>query len=258
VMVAGLAFLATAIATVFAQATGVRFTRRRKPHERAWTIALALFALASAALATGASTGWDVGTFRVFYLLGAVLNVPWLAMGTVFLLASPRFAGRCQWGLVLVTGFAAGVVLSAPMDPVHGTAIPVGKEVFGALPRVLAAVGSGVAAVVIIGGALWSAARYLRNRDAPGSGRMAAANGLIALGTLVLSSGGLVQGVVGHDEAFVLSLSVGISIVYGGFVLASGGRPRLRAADVADGDGEAHIEPAAAPATSERGNSHSE
>ena len=31
-MVAGLAFLATAIATVFAQATGVRFTRGRKPH----------------------------------------------------------------------------------------------------------------------------------------------------------------------------------------------------------------------------------
>jgi len=54
-MVAGLAFLATAIATVFAQATGVRFTRKRKPHERAWTIALVLFALASASLATEAT-----------------------------------------------------------------------------------------------------------------------------------------------------------------------------------------------------------
>ena len=32
----------------------------------------AMFALASAALATGTSTGWDNGTFRVFYLLGAV------------------------------------------------------------------------------------------------------------------------------------------------------------------------------------------
>ena len=40
------------------------------------------------------------------------------------------------------------------MDPVHGTAIPVGKDVFGALPRVLAAVGSGVGAVVIIVGAV--------------------------------------------------------------------------------------------------------
>jgi hypothetical protein len=257
-MVVALAFVATVVSTLFAESMLVRATQRHRPQDRAWAISLAMFALASAALATGTATGWDAGTFRVFYLLGAVLNVPWLAMGTVFLLASPRFAGRCQWGLVLFTGFAAGVVLSAPMDPVHGTAIPVGKEVFGALPRVLAAAGSGVAAVVIIGGALWSAARYLRNREAPGSGRMAAANGLIALGTLVLSSGGLVQGVVGHDEAFVLSLSVGISVVYLGFVLASGRRPRLGAPDVTGGDGEADVAPTLNASTPERGRSHSE
>ena len=46
-MVAGLAFLATAVATLFAQATGVRYTRSKEPHQGAWTFALALFALAS-------------------------------------------------------------------------------------------------------------------------------------------------------------------------------------------------------------------
>jgi hypothetical protein len=103
--------------------------------------------------------------------------------------------------------------------------------VFGALPRILAAAGSGVAAVVIIVGALGSAWRFLRNPGMPGHGRLAGANGLIALGTLVLSSGGLVQGVVGHDEAFALSLAVGISIVYCGFVLASGRKKSLIAAE---------------------------
>jgi hypothetical protein len=39
-----------------------------------------------------------------------------------------------------------------------------------------------------------------------------------------------VQGVVGHDEAFALSLAVGISIVYAGFVLASGRRKPLEVA----------------------------
>ena len=58
-MVPGLAFLATAVATVFAQATLQRYTSGRKPHELAWTIALLMFAVASAALALGASTGWD-------------------------------------------------------------------------------------------------------------------------------------------------------------------------------------------------------
>jgi hypothetical protein len=220
-VVVGLAFFATVVASLFAQAMLVRYTQSHRPQNRAWAIALAMFALASAALATGTSTGWDRGTFRVFYLFGAVLNVPWLAMGTVYLLSSAPTARRVWWGLVLFSGFAAGVLCSAPMAQVHGTAIPVGKDVFGVLPRVLAASGSGIAAVVIIGGAVVSAWRFGRDRTVPGHGRLAGANALIALGTLVLSSGGLVQGAVGHDEAFTLSLAVGISVVYGGFVLAS-------------------------------------
>jgi hypothetical protein len=220
-MVAGLAFLATAIATVFAQATGVRFTRGRKPHERAWTIALALFALASAALATGASTGWDLGTFRVFYLLGAVLCVPWLALGTVYLLAGTTVGRRAETALILFSGFAVGVMLSAP---VHGhiapDGIPIGKDHFGVLPRVLAAAASGLGATVVLVGAVWSAVRFARSR-AEGTSRLAAGNALIALGTLVLSSGGLVQGAVGKDEAFALTLASGIAVIYAGFAVAS-------------------------------------
>jgi hypothetical protein len=225
-MVIALAFLATAVSSLFAQATLVRYTARHRPYQLAWTIALAMFALASAALATGASTGWDSGTFRFFYLFGAVLNVPWLALGTVYLLRGEVAGRRAQWGLVFFSGLAVGVVFSAPMKPVSGLAIPVGKDVFDAFPRVLAAVGSGVGAVVIIAGAVVSAVRYARNRQAEGSARLAAANVLIALGTLVLSSGGLVQGIVGHDEAFALSLAIGISVVYAGFLVAEGVRAR--------------------------------
>lgn len=221
-MVAGLAFLATAVATVFAQATGVRYSRSKTRHQGAWTFALALFALASAALATAASTGWDKGTFRVFFLLGAVLNVPWLALGTVYLIAGTRAGDRIRAGLVLFTGFAIGVMLAAP---IHGTilrdgGIPVGKDHFGVLPRVLAGVGSGVGAVVVFGGAVYSAVRFARRR-APGTGALAGGNALIALGTLVLSSGGLLQGVVGQDTGFVTSLALGIVVVYAGFVVAS-------------------------------------
>ncbi len=93
--------------TVFAQATGVRYSRTKAPHQGAWTFALALFALASAALATAASTGWDKGTFRVFYLLGAVLNVPWLALGTVYLLWGRALGNRVRTGLILFTGIAS-------------------------------------------------------------------------------------------------------------------------------------------------------
>ena len=221
-MVAGLAFLATAVATLFAQATGVRYSRTKAPHQGAWTFALALFALASAALATAASTGWDRGTFRPFYLLGAVLNVPWLALGTIYLMGGRKIGDRVRTGLVLFTGVAIGVVLAAP---IHGTiaplgGIPVGKDHFGVFPRVLAGAGSGVGAIVVFGGAVYSAIRFVRRR-VPGMGYLAGGNALIALGTLVLSSGGLLQGAVGQDEAFTISLALGIVVVYAGFVVAS-------------------------------------
>jgi hypothetical protein len=219
-MVAGLAFVATAVATVFAQATSVRWSRTRAPHQGAWTVALALFALASAAFAVGASTGWDAGTFRAFYLLGAIVNVPWLALGTVYLLGGRRAGDRARTAVLLFTGLATGVMLATPVDgPIPVDEIPVGSDHLDALPRALAGVGSGVGAVVVFAGAAWSAVRYARRRD--GGGAVALGNGLIAVGTLVLSSGGLVQGALGHDESFAVTLASGISVIYAGFAVAS-------------------------------------
>lgn len=223
-MVALLAFIATAIATLFAQAIAVRWSRTRAPHQGAWTIALACFALASAALATGASTGWDTGTFRAFYLLGAIVNVPWLALGTIYLLGSRRVGNGIRVALLLFTGLATGVMLACTVtQPIDPDTIPVGKEHLPVLPRVLAGVGSGLGAVVVLGGAVWSAVRFARQRG-PGTRRLATGNTLIALGTLILSSGGLLQGVVGHDEAFAISLAAGIAVIYAGFAVASGQR----------------------------------
>jgi hypothetical protein len=255
-MVAGLAFVATAIATLFANATAVRWSRTRAPHQGAWTVALALFALASAALATGASTGWDEGTFRVFFLLGAIINVPWLALGTVYLFTNVKVGNRVRAGLLVFTGIGVGVMLATP---IHGTidpnSIPQGSEHLDALPRALAGVGSGVGAVVVFAGAVWSAVRFARSRR-PGSGYLAGGNALIALGTLILSSGGLLQGIVGSDEAFAISLALGISVIYGGFVVASSvSRAAVVAYDAAPAEGsDASARLSSLPAN-DRGNS---
>lgn len=223
-MVVGLALAATAVSSLFAQAMLGRWTRRHRAQDGAWAAALAMFALASAALAAGTATGWDPGAFRVFYLFGAVLSVPWMALGTVYLLAPEAVARRVRIVLLVFSGFAAGVLVSAPVEPLTGTTIPVGKEVLGVLPRVLAASSSSVAALVIFGGAVFSAVQYARGARSPArgaAGRLVVANVLIALGTLVLSSGGLVQGALGHDEAFTLSLAAGITVIYGGFLVAA-------------------------------------
>jgi hypothetical protein len=225
-MVTGLAFLAAAVATLFAESTLARATQRRRRELADWTVALAMFALAAAALALGSSNGWDRGTYRFFFLFGAVLDVPWLALGTVDLLLGPVVGRRAQWFVVFFSGLAVGVVLSSPMHAVAGTTIPVASEVFGAFPRALAAVGSGIGATVILVGAVVSGVRFARHRTQPGSARRAGANGLIAVGTLVLSSGGLLEGFVGHDEAFAVTLAVGITVLYAGFRVADL-RPRV-------------------------------
>lgn len=245
-----LAAVATVLACLFAVATFQRAAAGRGPHQWAWTVALVLFAAAAAALAIGVSTGWDVGTYKVFYLCGAILSVPWLALGTVFLLLGGAVGRRVRGGLVFFSGLALGALLLATVEPVSGRAIPVGRDTFTqALPRVLAALASGVGAVVIVVGALWSLVQLTRARAVPGRTRLAVANGLVALGTLVLSSGGLVQGLVGHDEAFCLTLAAGIAVIYTGFLVADGSRAhppvRISPSDIA-------TDPAAAPVSSGR------
>ena len=223
-MVPALAFVAAAVAFLFAESTLARATQRRRRELWDWTVALACFGVAATALALGTSNGWDRGTYRVFFLFGAVVDVPWLALGTVDLLLGPPTGRRAQWFVVFFSGLAVGVVATAPLQPVSGTAIPVASQVFGAFPRALAAIGSGVGATVILVGAIVSAVRYARDRSRPGAAARAAANVLIAAGTLVLSSGGLLQGFVGHDQAFAATLAAGIVVIYAGFRVAEGTR----------------------------------
>ena len=234
---AALAAAATLIAVAFALSTLDRYLRRRRPHELAWTVSLWLFAVGGLALWWAEAHGWGTPTFRVFYLAGAVLNVAWLALGTVYLLAGAQWGHAVRTWLIGLSGFATGVVLFAPTKiAVSGTDLPQGSEVFGVPPRILAAVGSGVPALVIIGGALWSAWRLWRGRlpaigrgaqrtiSAPG--RLVAGNLLIAAGTLELSASGTLAARLGKDRAFAVTLLIGVVILFAGFLVASSGANR--------------------------------
>jgi hypothetical protein len=85
--------------------------------------------------------------------------------------------------------------------------------------------------MVIIGGALWSAWRLLRGRRRPGAptqvpaGRLAAANVLIALGTLTISGKSLFEGLGDEATAFSAALASGIVLLFLGFLLTGTRRP---------------------------------
>lgn len=206
---------ASLVALAFAMSTFERWLARRRPYDLAWSVALAFFFAGSAALWLGAANGWDGPTFRAFYLFGAIVNVPVLAVGTIYLLGGSRRGGRWALAVALASTFAAGVIIEAPLRaPILPDRLPQGSDVFGPLPRILAAVASAGGALIVLGGAAWSAWRFRR-------GRMVAANLLIAGGTLVLGAGGILNAVLDEMEAFALTLVVGVTMLFLGFLLAA-------------------------------------
>ena len=229
---AALAGSATLVATAFALSTFDRWHRRGQPHELAWTVAMTLFTVGSGALWWAEATGWSMFAFRVFFLAGAVLNVAWLALGTIYLLANKTFADQLRRALVVLSAFCTGVIAVAPAkrDIISGE-FPAARELFGVLPRVMAAVGSGLPALVIIFGALWSTWRVVKSkapnlnsaaqRKVIAPRRLAFGNVFVALGTLVLSASGTLAGRLGKDRAFAITLLVGLCILFVGFLVAS-------------------------------------
>ena len=184
-MNAALAAAATLVASAFALSTLDRWLRRRRPHDLAWTVSLALFALGAGALWWAESTRWGLGAFRIFYLAGAILNVPWLALGTLYLLADrlsvaqerrPSAAGWYssrlrRWG---------GAALRRRSIRHRRRTTDRQRRIRGRTASV-GAVGSGVAALIIIVGALWVCGESCgRHRS---SSRLMVGNVLIAVAT---------------------------------------------------------------------------
>lgn len=221
------AALTTLVSVAFSLCLLERWVERRKPHELAWTIALFEFAVASAAQWWGAAAGWGGLSFRAFYLFGPILSVPAMALGTVLLLGSERTGRLTRSGVVVWSWISVGVLAAAPLtgaiDPAE---LPQGSEVFGPLPRILAAVGSGLGATVLIAGAVWSAWRLARRRSTL---RLAVANTLIGLGAIALSAGGLLNSVADEMTGFAVAHAVGITLIFAGFLTTNRTRrPALR------------------------------
>lgn len=202
------------VAAIFALVVLRQYAAHRKAYQLMWATGFAMFALAAFAGFLARSGGTTETEYRLFYLFGAILNVAWLALGTLYLLAPRRWADRGLVAVALLSIVAAYAVVSAPVD--LGAAADSGRGFpNGSLARVLAGVGSGLGSIVLVGGALWSAWIFLRNRH---NGRRALANVIIAIGVLIVAAGGTATftGAAGVLEGANL---VGLSVMFAGFLL---------------------------------------
>jgi hypothetical protein len=210
--------VATAASAAFAVAVLRQYAARRRPHQLAWGVALAMFAVASLALTVGVAAGWTPLGFKVYYLFGAMLNVPWLALGTVYLLAGTLARRAYLAGLALFTAASTVLLALAEVGAADLTGrVPEGKAFLPVPVRVLAVLGNSVGTLVVVGGAVASglALRHRRELRSRFEGNL-----LVALGVLLAASGG-VFAFLDRSDKLAAGLALGASVMYVGFRRAS-------------------------------------
>ena len=225
-----LPLVATVVAWEFALALVRRWRASRRPYLRSWAVSLLFFAAGSAFLTYAEAFGWSSTVFRGYYICGALLSVPWLAMGELELLAPPTVTRILLAFLVLFSLDAAITIGASPFahpGSIAGYAVPAGKDWFGTLPRVLVVVSNAVGTLVVVGGTVWSGLRS-RGRGAAARARFRGTL-VITLGVLVAAAGGALT-FLSKVNSQAATLAVGVTVMYAGFVLASR-RPGAHRAD---------------------------
>jgi hypothetical protein len=213
---------AAVVAFAFAAALGRRFVERRRTYLGLWCAALLMYGAASLAVAIGVGWGWSRGSFEVYWILGAVLNVPLLAAGEVQLLSRNRIVESAIWVvLAFVAAYTIAVTRGAAMDAVALTReLPSGKDVLGdgtaayRLPQLI----SIPAYMILVAGAVWSAWRM---RGRPELRDRFAGTLLIVVGASITAVAGSAFAAVGNAAGFSLALLAGVAVMFWGFLRAS-------------------------------------
>lgn len=220
---------AAAISVLFSVALLRRFGRRRRLAELAWGVALAQYAVASLAVAAGVGGGWDPTLYRIFWLFGALLNVPWLALGSIALLGN-KVASMAALVLVAVGSVWALVAVGGgDLDRValETRQIPKGSDVWcsnaaftpscdpaRSLARLYSLPSFAIVALI----AVLSGRRRRGVRPPPERVR---ANWIIAAGVTLNAIGGFALVSKGRGGPFSIVLAVSVTVMFAGFVLAS-------------------------------------
>ena len=185
-----------------------------------------MYGLASFAVAGGALSGWSRTLFEVYWVLGAVLNVPLLAAGEMHLLRRGQVLDVAVWVvLAFVFAYTVAVTRGAAIDPsALAEQLPSGKEVFGdgtaayRLPQLLRPLVRDPSRRRGVVG--------LADARAPGAPEPVIGTLLVAAGATITAAAGSAFAAVGNLPAFSLSLLAGVAVMFLGFRRASDPAPR--------------------------------
>lgn len=209
--------LSVTTSAIFSGVIFGQYRARRKPYQLVWGIALGMFALATASELCARIAGWSPLLIRGYYLFGATLVVGYLALGTVYLMGKPALSRIGLGALLALTVLATISIARAPIDM---DALSEGYRAMQRPPllRAISVTLNAVGTLIVVGGALQSAWVFARKRLMP---HRAQANALIALGVLVVASGGTLTGQLGFSPtAITVANSIGVATMFLGVLQA--------------------------------------
>ena len=210
---AAAALVAAAVAAacgIYVAVTARRAGRLQAPFA-CWAIGFGLFAVADLALAYGAAHGWDAASFRLYYLTGGILVVPYLAVGELLLVAPGRTITRLTVATLLWLTFAStAAVLAATVNETKLAAAggtPPNSAMGGPWTTILAIALNSAGTVVLLVGSVASARRRHDWRPL----LVAVGIGIVALGATATR--------FGSYGLFALTQAVGVTLMMLGLVL---------------------------------------
>ncbi len=189
----------------------------RRTHELIWGISFALFGVGALAEVVGDAIGWNDVLARLYYVSGAILAVALLGLGEAVLLWHGRPAQIAIAIGIVFSVISLAAVLLAPADTAVLASDAPWRAVAakGSLPTILAGVSNSIGTLLIVGGALYSAwvfwSKGIQRQRMIGCV-------LLAAGTIVVATGGVLAGWLGQHAWLYPPMAVGVAIMFVGYL----------------------------------------
>lgn len=231
-----LPILTTIIAAAFLVVLVRHHLRRRSgPHLVWWALGVFTYGLGTGLEGTITLFGNSAFLTKAWYVAGALLGGYPLAQGSVYLLMKRKTADVLTMITLPFLAFAAVLVFASPV--IEANLLPhkpSGSILAWTWVRWLTPFINLYAVIFLIGGAIWSAVRYARQRirrldgAARGDGARALGNGLIAFGAILPGIGGGMAK-AGVVEALYVGELIGLLFIWAGYrVCVQAGAPSAR------------------------------
>jgi len=210
-----LPILSTIISAAFAWAILARYRLKPQSYQLLWWgIGIITYGAGTLIESLVTLLGWQVVLFKAWYIAGALLGGAPLAIGTIYLLLGNR-VGHIAVVLLITTVVLTSVfVILSPvrMELVDPTMLSSKVLVWQSIRRVSPFI-NGLAALFLIGGAIYSAIRFFSH---PESRHVSIGNVFIAAGALLPGIGGMGSR-MGHTELLYIGEFIGLILIWIGY-----------------------------------------